>query len=131
MQAHLYLVLCVCAVVFGVLDEEGVADVAVQADLEEVRAAEAVDILRAALNMPQKYLHRVKSIAEFALARHTVLEALLELFVLLDLPLHLHHPTLLLPHSLTQHPIGLLHLLQLLFQLLDFFFVLLGRLQGF
>lgn len=28
-QAHLYLVLCVCSVVLGVLDEEGVADLAV------------------------------------------------------------------------------------------------------
>ena len=55
-----------------------------------------------------------------------MLETFLKLLVFLDLGIHLNHPTLLLTNCLTEHPIGLLDLLQLLFQLLDLLLILLN-----
>lgn len=90
-----------------------------------MRSTNTVDVLRAALHVPQKHFHGIETIAQLALTSHAMLETFLKLLVFLDLGIHLNHATLLLANSLTEHPIGLLDLLQLLFQLLDLLLILL------
>ena len=79
-EADLDEVLGIDSMIYGVLRHLGVSYLHVEAHLEEVGAAEVVEVLRATLDVLHEDLRRVEAVTELALHRLGVLEALGEDF---------------------------------------------------
>lgn len=126
MEGNLNDVLRVSPMVARVLQEKSVIDVTVEPDLEEMRPVEVVQVFRAGFGVVEEYLSGVERVAELALTGHAVLEALRVGLVLLQFGIKFVVPCLLLANGLTEHAVGLLDLLELLLELVDLLFILLG-----
>ena len=120
-EAHLYDVLSVSSMVHWVFQKESIINMTIKSYLEEMRSTETIDILRTVFGVNQKDLCWVKGVAEFALARNTMLKAFGIRLIFLDFSLHLITSTLLLANCFTQKPICLLNLFQLILNFFQFF----------
>ena len=81
-----------------------------------MRSREIVQIFGASLYVLQENFGWIVSKTELALARHTMLETLLERLVLLQLRIYLIIASFLLANCLTQQSVGFLHFPELLFE---------------
>ena len=101
-----------------IFEEECVIDVAFESYLEEMGPIKAIYVLRATFCMTQEDFSGEEAIAEFTLARNTMLKAFRKRLIFLNFRLHFIAPALLFTNSFTQESIRLLNLLQLIFDFL-------------